>query len=343
MKLCIFDNVTALQPRCILFWDMAAWHMAYNASVAAMRTETSRARRCASRPSANIRSSGEDYLLRGIANNPDRSLLYDRLGFLYRDKFHDHCKAAELYAEAAAQCRMRPATPTVLPSTNSPSAPATSGRPTSGCSRSTDGRSRNGCPPCLNRLKYLQEKLNIPAAEQIHSYHSSGSANHPDDAFCHFRRHPRQPRGAAGRAGRCREARGARTTSASATSSATTPTRTSAWRSSASSECPVVKGNHDEQASIEPDLEGFNPLAEEAINWTRATPHRGGQAMAARSAGWCARCAISPSSTPRSIPRTSGATSSTSSTPPRASTTSTRSSAFTATPTRRAPTSATAR
>jgi predicted phosphodiesterase len=34
-------------------------------------------------------------------------------------------------------------------------------------------------------------------------------------------------------------------------------------------ECPVVKGNHDEQASIVEDLEGFNPLAEEAINWTR--------------------------------------------------------------------------
>ncbi len=34
-------------------------------------------------------------------------------------------------------------------------------------------------------------------------------------------------------------------------------------------DCPVVKGNHDEQASISSDLEGFNPLAEEAINWTR--------------------------------------------------------------------------
>lgn len=34
-------------------------------------------------------------------------------------------------------------------------------------------------------------------------------------------------------------------------------------------ECPVVKGNHDEQASIPDDLHGFNPLAEEAIAWTR--------------------------------------------------------------------------
>lgn len=35
-------------------------------------------------------------------------------------------------------------------------------------------------------------------------------------------------------------------------------------------ECPVVKGNHDEQASTETSLENFNPLAEEALTWTRA-------------------------------------------------------------------------
>jgi len=34
-------------------------------------------------------------------------------------------------------------------------------------------------------------------------------------------------------------------------------------------ECPTVKGNHDEQASMLGDQEGFNPLAEEAMNWTR--------------------------------------------------------------------------
>lgn len=34
-------------------------------------------------------------------------------------------------------------------------------------------------------------------------------------------------------------------------------------------ECPVVKGNHDEQASMLGDQESFNPLAEEAMNWTR--------------------------------------------------------------------------
>ena len=34
--------------------------------------------------------------------------------------------------------------------------------------------------------------------------------------------------------------------------------------------CPTVKGNHDEQASMIREGEGFNALAEEAIQWTRA-------------------------------------------------------------------------
>jgi predicted phosphodiesterase len=33
--------------------------------------------------------------------------------------------------------------------------------------------------------------------------------------------------------------------------------------------CPVVKGNHDEQASLDESSRDFNPLAEMAINWTR--------------------------------------------------------------------------
>ncbi|MGI8820055.1 MAG: metallophosphoesterase family protein [Chthoniobacterales bacterium] len=35
-------------------------------------------------------------------------------------------------------------------------------------------------------------------------------------------------------------------------------------------DCPVVKGNHDEQASLEESSRDFNELAEQAINWTRA-------------------------------------------------------------------------
>ena len=34
-------------------------------------------------------------------------------------------------------------------------------------------------------------------------------------------------------------------------------------------DCPVVKGNHDEEASLETDLVGLNPLAEQSMRWTR--------------------------------------------------------------------------
>jgi predicted phosphodiesterase len=33
--------------------------------------------------------------------------------------------------------------------------------------------------------------------------------------------------------------------------------------------CPCVKGNHDEYCSTDAELEGFNPHAAEAVNWTR--------------------------------------------------------------------------
>lgn len=34
-------------------------------------------------------------------------------------------------------------------------------------------------------------------------------------------------------------------------------------------QCPVVKGNHDEEASLDTPLEGLNPLAKHALEWTR--------------------------------------------------------------------------
>ena len=33
--------------------------------------------------------------------------------------------------------------------------------------------------------------------------------------------------------------------------------------------CPVVKGNHDEEASAETEIVGLNPLAQAALEWTR--------------------------------------------------------------------------
>lgn len=42
--------------------------------------------------------------------------------------------------------------------------------------------------------------------------------------------------------------------------------------------CPIVKGNHDEQASLAESSRDFNALAEAAINWTRANLTSGDKA-----------------------------------------------------------------
>lgn len=34
-------------------------------------------------------------------------------------------------------------------------------------------------------------------------------------------------------------------------------------------DCPVVKGNHDEEASMDTEIIGLNPLAQSALEWTR--------------------------------------------------------------------------
>ena len=75
--------------------------MAYNASVAAREDKSQPREALRLRAEREYWRLGEDFLLRGIQNNPDRALLYENLGMIYRDKFNDHEKAAWAYGEAA--------------------------------------------------------------------------------------------------------------------------------------------------------------------------------------------------------------------------------------------------
>lgn len=95
------DGATELQPRSVLFWENAGWHMAYNASVAAMEDKTEPRLALRIKAQQNYWHIGEDYFIRGLENNPDKPTLYLRLGKLYEEKFKDHCKAAEVYARAS--------------------------------------------------------------------------------------------------------------------------------------------------------------------------------------------------------------------------------------------------
>ena len=111
---------------------------------------------------------GEDYLLRGIANNPDSAKLHTSLGSLYRDRFQDHAKAAEVYARGAAL----------------PDAPVYLHRFAAYELAKCPGREREAyekllafyrkgedehLPTLLKHLGELQEKLNVPADQKVNT------------------------------------------------------------------------------------------------------------------------------------------------------------------------------
>jgi hypothetical protein len=97
----LFDTVTTLQPRSSLYWDMAAWHMAWNASTAALRDTSQPSEAVRVRNQRQYLKLGRNYLERGIRNNPESSLLYGSLAVLLRDKFQDHCGAGEAFLRAS--------------------------------------------------------------------------------------------------------------------------------------------------------------------------------------------------------------------------------------------------
>src|SRR5689334_19517552 len=99
--LLLFRQATTLQPRSLIFWDMAAWHMAWNASDA-MRHDRSLPNDAVRRKlEREYLALGKDFLERGIRNNPDHALLYESLGRIYREKYRDHDAASRAFDLAA--------------------------------------------------------------------------------------------------------------------------------------------------------------------------------------------------------------------------------------------------
>ena len=164
--LLLFRHVTTLQPRSVLFWDMAAWHMAWNASVAAMNDQTQPRLALRVKAQREYFALGKDFLERGIRNNPDRPQLYEALARLYKEKYKDHQHASEFFGKAA-----------VLPGAR------TYNRRFSAYELSyCEGREREAyerlrqlynegekerLPTLISRLKFLEDKLGIPQDQRI--------------------------------------------------------------------------------------------------------------------------------------------------------------------------------
>jgi tetratricopeptide (TPR) repeat protein len=164
--LLLFRHITTLQPRVLLFWDMAAWHMAWNASVAAMNDQLQPRLALRVKAQREYFALGKDFLERGIKNNPDRPQLYEALARLYKEKYKDHERASEFYTKAAALAGA-----------------ASYDRRFSAYELSyCEGREREAfdrlrslydeglqerLPTLITRLKFLEDKLNVPQDQRI--------------------------------------------------------------------------------------------------------------------------------------------------------------------------------
>jgi len=162
----LFDLVTTLQPRATLFWEMASWHMAWNASRWARDNPKQPLEALRIKAEREYFQLGLDYINRGIANNPDRYILYERKGILLRDKLKDHLGAYEAYQKAASF----------------PNSPGYNKRFAAYELSEVPGREREAyemlvrlynmgpqerLPTLLTKIGELQEKLNIPPEQRI--------------------------------------------------------------------------------------------------------------------------------------------------------------------------------
>ena len=164
--LLLFRQVTTLQPRAILFWDMAAWHMAWNASVAALNDPAQPRLALRVKAQREYFQLGKDFLERGIQNNPGRPQLYEALARLYRDKYLDHEHAAEFFAKAAAL----PGAPSYEKRFAAYELSHCEGREKEAYDRLRhlyDLGENERLPTLLRRLQDLENKLDIPLDQRI--------------------------------------------------------------------------------------------------------------------------------------------------------------------------------
>jgi hypothetical protein len=109
---------------------------------------------------------GRDFLERGIRNNPDKYKLYESLGNLAQRKEQDHAAAADAYAKAAAF----PDAPPYLERFAAYELAQVPGKEQEAYERllslyqNDDG---NHTPALLKYIREMQEKLHIPADQQV--------------------------------------------------------------------------------------------------------------------------------------------------------------------------------
>jgi hypothetical protein len=165
--LLLFRQATTLQPRAVLFWDMAAWHMAWNASAAALNDRAQPRLALRIKAQREFFALGRDFLERGIENNPGQPRLYETLARLYKEKYNDHERASEFFAKAAAL----PGAMSYDQRFSAYEISYVEGRERQAYERLRrlyDAGENERLPTLITRLKFLEDKLDIPDEQRIH-------------------------------------------------------------------------------------------------------------------------------------------------------------------------------
>ena len=162
----LFRQVTTLQPHVPLFWETAAWHMAWNASAAAINDPTQPRQALRVKAQRDYFALGKDFLERGIKNNPRNPKLYESMAMLYRDKYNDHARASEFYRKAA-DCPGAPDYDKRFSAYELSYCDGWEPQAYIQLRRLYDEGDRERLPTLIRRLKYLEEKLNIPKEQRI--------------------------------------------------------------------------------------------------------------------------------------------------------------------------------
>jgi predicted Zn-dependent protease len=162
----LFRQITTLQPRAVLFWDMAAWHMAWNASTAALNDPHQPRQSLRLKAAHEYFELGKDFLERGIKNNPDRPELYEALARLYRDKYEDHSHASEFFAKAAALPGARNYAKRFA-AYELAQCPGREPEAYAELRALYDRGEQERLPTLLRRLKELEVKLDIPPVQRV--------------------------------------------------------------------------------------------------------------------------------------------------------------------------------
>ena len=164
----LFDAVTTLQPRSLLYWDMASWHMAWNASAAALQDPSQPSEALRIRNQRQYFKLGRDYLERGIKNNPESFFLYRSLAVLLRDKFEDHCGAGEAFLKAS-QLPGAPAYVARFAGYELARCPGREKMAYELLKELYDANPAERKPTLVTTLKELEKKLDVPTAQRINS------------------------------------------------------------------------------------------------------------------------------------------------------------------------------